>query len=273
MFYNIDALANLINCFLETSCKPNFRRNQFHEALFNFYVLEDTTITKPDIPPYFKGDFFPAIQRINSSPLGLSKINVKQIYRFLVEEVTMNEDSRGIQSLKPIRVEAANPTNQWDKIWGMARQSMLGPSLTTFLFKLLHQILPTADRVSRILPNQSPNCTRCRSSTVETLHHAMFDCSESKAAGSILLQGLRKLIPIITSSQVLTLNFDSTEDLSFPLTWATAHFLSSLWQLRTDKKKVEPIKIRTDMEASCRLLRESRHLAAKKILYQIFPSC
>ena len=84
------ALANLINAFLETACKVKFQHNQYHEALFNYYILEED-IKRLDIPPYFRGDFFPAIRRINNSPLNIQKISLKEIYRFLLEEVTMIE--------------------------------------------------------------------------------------------------------------------------------------------------------------------------------------
>ena len=109
------ALANLINSFLETACNPKFRRNQYHEALFNHHVLENTPSINLDIPPYFKGDFFPAIKRIHASPLNVANIKVKDIYRFLIEEVTMEEDISGIQTLQPLRVELACPSNQWEQ--------------------------------------------------------------------------------------------------------------------------------------------------------------
>ena len=182
------ALANLINSFLETSCNPKFRKSQYHEALFNCHFLESTAPNNLDIPPYFKGDFFPAIKRIHESPLNVANVRVKEIYRFLIEEFTMEADISGVQTLKPLRIEQAIPSIQWEQTWTLARQSMLGPNLTTFLFKLLHQILPTGERVSRILPNQSPTCTRCRDSgpAIDTLQHAMFDCSESQEAQAVL---------------------------------------------------------------------------------------
>ena len=40
--------------------------------------------------------------------------------------------------------------------------------------------------------------------------------------------------------------------------WTITHFLSSLWQLRAQQKRVVLIKSRTDMEASCRLNRSSK---------------
>ena len=69
------ALASQINCFLETACNPYFRRNLFHQSLFNYYILGED-IQKPDIPPYFKGAFFPVIRKLHDSPLSLAKISV-----------------------------------------------------------------------------------------------------------------------------------------------------------------------------------------------------
>ena len=93
------ALANQINCFLETACNPSFRRNQYHLTLYQYFVLEEN-VPKPDIPPYFRGDFFQKIKRINASPLSPSRITD----RFLMDEVTMTEEV-GRQKLQPLRVD------------------------------------------------------------------------------------------------------------------------------------------------------------------------
>ena len=69
---------------------------------------------------------------------------------------------------------------------------------------------------------------------------------------------------------ILTLDFEIEEDLHFPIVWITATFLSTLWQLRADKKRVELIKIKAELEASCRLLRESRLAKTNQIMTQIF---
>ena len=147
---------------------------------------------------------------------------------------------------------------------------MLDPNLTTFLFMMLQQILPTAERIASILSNKSPYCTRCRGNgqVTETLEHAMFACEVSQQVSAI--QGLRQLVPDITPSKILTLDFDNQEEQSFSITWTIAHFLSSLWQLRVEKKAVQLIRIRSDMEASCRLLRESRLNKTSELLNQMF---
>ena len=174
----------------------------------------------------------------------------------------MREDEHGNRQLKPLRTELASPQNQWDRVWPLARQYMLGPNICSFLFKLLHQILPTAERVARILPNQSPTCGRCQVETPETLYHSFFDCPANQGVSTVLLNGLKKFDPNLTPSKILTLNFS--------MIWITASFLCELFQLRVDKKRVELIKIRSELEASCRLLRESRLDSTIEMLSQIF---
>ena len=72
------------------------------------------------------------------------------------------------------------------------------------------------------------------------------------------------------SSRNLTLDFDCQEEQSFPVMWAVAHFLSSLWQIRVAKKAIKLIKIRSEMEAICRLLRHSRLENTSEYLTLIF---
>ena len=55
------------------------------------------------------------------------------------------EDSRNEPlTLTPLKAELATQSNQpWEHTWKMARMKMLGPNLTSFIFKLIHKILPT----------------------------------------------------------------------------------------------------------------------------------
>ena len=87
------------------------------------------------------------------------------------------------------------------------------------------------------------------------------------------MTGLKKSLPNLTPDKVLTLELEAVEDQQFPLVWCIASFLSTLWHLRSEKKRVELIKIRSEIEANCRLLRESRLVKTKEILAQIFQSC
>ena len=89
-----------------------YRRNQYHEALLRYHVLAED-VPEPDIPPFFKGEFFPTIRRLNATPLSLSKVSLKEIYRFLVEEITLEEEAV-TRTKKPLRTDQSNPETPWD---------------------------------------------------------------------------------------------------------------------------------------------------------------
>ena len=78
------------------------------------------------------------------------------------------------------------------------------------------------------------------------------------------------LFKLLTTKMILTLNFSIEEKLQFPIVRTTAAFLSASWNLRIEKKRVDLIKIRAELEASCRLLRESRLDYTVEVLSQIF---
>ena len=271
------ALSFLISSFLETSINRNFQHNLYHEALLRYYVL-DETIPKPDIPPYFRGNFFPTIRRLHSSILGIKNITVKMIYRFLIEDITMTEtQDDSPRSLIPLRVELASPDTDWPHTWKLARQRPLGPQLSSFLFKLLHNILPTGERVARILLAASPNCTRCAQDppVIETLYHSLVTCPANTGATAILINCLSQYDPNITAQKILTLNFQVETSLEIPITWVIASYLFSIWSLRSEKKQITQYKIRSDLEASCRILSETRFInistSVREILNSLFP--
>jgi hypothetical protein len=136
----------------------------------------------------------------------------------------------------------------------------LGPDITTFLWRLLHRLLPTQDRVHRITRNQtSSNCQLCQEEVVENQQHAFFSCSFNANAGNLLLRGLSNLLPTITSNRILLLDLDiKAADDEHPVVWLIGHFLSNIWASRISKKAVRLYTIRADLEARASLLSETR---------------
>jgi hypothetical protein len=121
---------------------------------------------------------------------------------------------------------------------------------------MLHQILPTGDRVARILPASSPTCTRCEADppALETLYHALFACPANQGVSASLVAGLRHHMPLVTPLDILTLDFEVAEAMELPVTWVAVSFLSSVWTLRTERRAVQLFKIRSYLEAACRIL-------------------
>ena len=103
------------------------------------------------------------------------------------------------------------------------------------------------------------------------MSHAMFLCRSNQESGTALMRGIKKFIPSVSQSNILKINFEvEDEELLFALVWSTASFLSSLWNQRAEKKKISLTKIRTDLEAAVRLLRESRMNRTMEVISAIF---
>ena len=116
-----------------------------------------------------------------------------------------NEDSP--PTLRPIRAEILQPLSDWPYIWKILRTKGLASDLTGFLFRLLHHLLPTQDRVHRILGDlqgQGGLCLQCHVES-EDLSHAFFTCQKSSVAGHALLGYLQSILPHLTAEEVLRL--------------------------------------------------------------------
>jgi hypothetical protein len=255
------AKAALISTFLQTAINDKFARNNYHNILYRHYVLGEPMAAPPPIPPYFKGDFFPQIRMLAKSG-DPSSMTLKDIYKGLVREIIYCEGEGPGQTLLPLRCEAASPGTDWPRTWRLARQRGLGPDLSSFLLKMLWNILPCRARVHRILPRTtpSPHCRLCgqgagEQPVVETLQHALLDCPGNQGVPELLLSLLRGYQPGLRGEQVLTLDLDLTDSMELPLVWLAGTALFSVWQQRT-KGAVSAAKTRAELEARCRLLRE-----------------
>ena len=86
----------------------------------------------------------------------------------------------------------------------------------SFLWRVLHQLLPTLGRVSRIIPNTSPMCKLCDDVVVEDLSHALFSCPFNSIPSQALMNSLSSVQPNLVPSMVLTLSFEVNESMELP---------------------------------------------------------
>ena len=90
-------------------------------------------------------------------------MTTKQWYRALLEDQVLisPETDHSPATLLPCIVELPHTSTDWSCTWTLARSKGVGSDLTSFLFKLLHQLLPTKDRTSRIqICNSWPWCCK-----------------------------------------------------------------------------------------------------------------
>ena len=252
------ALAGLIRSFLETACMPQFRQSLYHQLLFRYHVLEDRSIADPGLPPFYNQQFFQVIYQVHHhSSLSVSQMTEKQWYRYLVEDkVTMMETEQGRQMI-PCRVEVKNPDHDWETSWSRARLPGLGPRLSSFLFKILHDILPTKERVSRTNPTEQGTCRLCTTDEIEDLEHALVTCSGNQGIGIAILESL-PLPHMVQGHHALTLQLDLQDHQELPVVFFLAVAWSSIWESRILGNKPVLYKVRAQLEAEVSLLRETR---------------
>ena len=269
------ALASLIRTFMETAANPSFKQNHYHTLLYRTYVLEDDSITRPPpMPPYYSAAFFSSIKWVKeNTPLNVISINTAQWYRVLLEkEVTMVEMNDNSMEYTKSRAELASPGTDWVTSWRRARMKGLGSEAISFLWKLLHRLLPTEQRLARILPNSAQTCKYCPTPVTADLVHCFFSCVKTGDVGGRLLTAVRQHEPAVTQAGLLRLEFQEEGDKELPLVWITAHTLLYMWTTRASGRVVDLYLTRSMLEFKINLLRETRYASAVNLINEILEN-
>ena len=268
----LKAQAGLIRTFLETASNPSFRSSLFHSTLYRYHILGETLLPNPGYPPFYNQDFFDKIRKVHlETPLNISKMSEKDWYRVLLEEYcTMEVDHTGQQVNIQCRVERASPLTDWEKSWRLARLPGLGPENVSFLFKLLHDLLPTQERVARTKPTASPACQLpgCNYG-MENRAHALVFCESNNGVGQRVISCLQNFVPNIDVEAAIRLEIDIEEEMELPIVWMLATVFQAIWKLRVEKSRVLLYDVRAQLEARINLLRETRHSCSATRLDQI----
>ena len=258
----IKALATLIKTFMETAANPSFTHSLLHTLLYRYYVLNDDSVDNPPpIPPYFSINLFNTIKYVrDKTPMNVERMSTAQWYRLLLEmNITMEKKDDDTMEYIKSRAEINYPENDWDESWRRARIRGLGSQAFSFLWRLLHNLLPTEDRLSRILPNSSPNCKICPLQVIADQSHCFFQCRSTVETGNWLLSVIRHHDHSVTASKLIKLDFKCSDSAEMPLVWIVAQSLLYMWGVRTSGKIVSLANTRAVLESKISLLRETRY--------------
>ena len=260
------ALACLIRTFLETAANPSFRHSLLHEILFRYHVLDDTGLNDPGMPPYYDDQFFKTIKHYHEhSPLNIAVMSLKQWYTVLMEDNVLMSPAtdNSPQCLLPIRVELLSPTIDWPNTWRLIRVKGLSSELSTFIFKLLHCLLPTQVRVARLgaAANPTPGlCLHCQLEE-EDATHAFFSCPHSNIAGLALLGWVQGAVPDLSPERAVQLQLgdDLPQEDELAVVYLLALGLKFIWEARISRKQIVLHQMRSELEARITILRKSKH--------------
>ena len=163
----------------------------------------------------------------------------------------------------PCRCERNNPQLDWGTTWRLASLNGLDSENQSFLWKVLHDILPTQERLHRMNLNSapSPHCIQCTESVpvTDSVSHALLSCSQNREVSEWLISCLQQYCPALTHEQVVLLDFGTlSSNLELPLVWLVAEVLRRVWTQRQQKRKPTLYKTRADIEANISIMRKTR---------------
>ena len=261
------ALSLLIRNFLETAVNPKFQSNLYHEALYLWHVENRRDISQPPVSPYYDSDFFDSIKQVKEE--GLLNIRTMTMwYRVLTEENITHQQITSGAALIPCRIEAKNPQVDWERTWSLVTTSGLSSKQLTFIWKMVHDLLPTQVRLFRLkMPNTiSEICTLCNLNQAGNLTHSLLLCPYNNGVGLFLVEKLSQYIPNLLPEQVVLLDLAVDKEHQLPFTFLIASILSDVWDSRKEKKPCHLTSIRAALEAGINILRKSRHHKAAATL-------
>ena len=178
----------------------------------------------------------------------------------LLENNITKELVGGREEYIKCRVERNSRETDWESSWRLARLQGLGPDNVSFLFKLLHQLLPTKERVARTKPNGNPVCRAqgCHANAVEDLSHALIFCHANDSVGLKLLESLRGVQHDLQADAALRLEFQVNIELELPVVWLSSSIMRIIWNMRQSNTRIRHYLVRSQLEAEINLLRETR---------------
>ena len=255
------AMAHLISTFMQTAANTRFIQSPFHSHLYRYHVLDEVGLSDPGYTPYYNKDFFANIRKVqHNSPLNPVYLTTKEWYKFLLEEnATMRDiDEEGRKELIPCRIEEREPDVHWSESYRLLRLKGLSPSQKSHLFCLIHELLPSKERVSNIMPATSPACTLCRDNSPETYLHCFFGCNYNRDAGEALLRCATSYARTLTAPGLLRLEVVCDDPFLLPTIVLIATGLQLIWNNRHEKKVTTVWSMRSELEARISLLRKAR---------------
>ena len=178
----------------------------------------------------------------------------------------MLTDNNGVRNYRPCRSELQHPGNDWEHSWKLARLPGLDSDQITFLWRLLHNLLPNQNRISKILKDQDPSCKMCLHPLDDLLH--LFHCTSSRTICDALQKSLNSIQPNISPQQILLLSLKLEPSQEFPAVWLISSTLMLTWTQRTNKKQCNLFEIRSALEARISLLRKGKKFQSAATLLE-----
>jgi hypothetical protein len=247
---------------------PKFLHSIYLEDLYRTEVLGEWAGAPVPASPYFDTSFFDTLRAFHhSSPIPIATMTVRQWTRALTEERVTHSPvtAAGPAALLPVWAERRQPDRDWPRIWRRARLRGLPGDLADHVFRHLHGLLPTQDRLAE-MPGASRGlradgvCRCCEPDTPDSLLHSMHGCAHTASASAALLACLRSAVPGLAAEDALYFDFEVETRYELAMVTLLATSYRALWVSCRDQRPLSPARLRAVLLARAHTLsRTQRH--------------
>ena len=127
------------------------------------------------------------------------------------------------------------PENDLGAIWLNTNLSYFSSNIKSFLFQLLHDLLPTEERLGRTVGGTDITCRfKCPTNPVADIEHCFFLCIKTRDVGSWLLR-LVQAHGAFTKSDILKLRLANND----AVIWVVGNTLRYIWSRRSTGKTAD----------------------------------
>jgi hypothetical protein len=259
------ALACLARTFLELAVNPQFLHSIYLEDLYRTEVLGEWSGAPVPPSPYYSKDFFDMLRHLHrTSHVPIGTMTIRQLTRALTEQVThgaATADGPGL--LLPVWAERGFPDLDWPRTWRRARLRGLPGDLADHLFRHLHGLLPTQDRLAE-MPGANRGeravgaCRCCEPDTADSLLHSMFGCAFTAPASAALLVCVRAAVPGATPEAALHLSYELEPGDELPVVTLLATAFHAMWESCRDQRPLSPARLRAVLLTRAHTLSRTR---------------
>ena len=148
------------------------------------------------------------------------------------------------------------PDVPWGESYRLSRLHGLSPDMKSFLFKMIHTLLPSRERVHHLTPASSPLCW-CGTGVPETYLHLFYECPKNDIATIALIQCVKSYDRQLKPRKSLHLELAADLPFLLPSVAILATWPQFIWKNRKLKKSTSLFAIRAELEAAVSLRRRS----------------
>ena len=263
----------LIKSFLETAINDKFSRNLYHKALFKWHVLQDRTFEDPGSPPYYPPAFFSLIRQISMEGThNLSSMTSSQLYKILLGiNITTEFSDLGAREKRQMKPEKLYPEVDWKDHWNILKTKGISSNQRSFIFKILHNILPTKSRLFRMNLSDSPLCPLCVHGETEDLVHSLLLCDYNSVINDWIIAVLFDLDPSLvlcefSSIDIMLFNLQTEPEKRLPIVFFLASVFFIIWQKRQSRKPILLTEVTSSLKAEVSIWKESKYNSAAELI-------